>query len=326
MMNTRSRQSRSRRLARANGGAPAGKAGPSSGVVSGSPDPAGSLIKTEAAPPPVTIGAVHDAVAENSRVMMEQTRAPERSTAMARGNHHGHSPSSSSYSDTRSDPSSRYSHADLELDGPEMLKHSDSYRVRADWMFSFKLVFEAAPRRYKHQIMRVHYALSKLDPFLSEEFENYASTRPAEDGVRPTSSWRVFSLWFDTEVCDPVNLRLEASREYCNARQDPDQSPWAFAAKLETCEQRMAPLPDPFRADFFRYRLLPRLQEKLVRFENHGTLSRDVLVSKAQMLWDMEERNARNSNPDIDLSARASRNRRYARGRRRSRARRLGFA
>ncbi|CAK7274086.1 hypothetical protein SEPCBS57363_005980 [Sporothrix epigloea] len=127
--------------------------------------------------------------------------------------------------------------------------------------------------------------MDKMEPDLAQDFETYANTLLAEDGEVPRLSWRNFTHWFDNVASDKTEVRFAATRDFGNSYQAADQSPRVFAGELAFYERLMSPLPDDYRADSFRCRLVQWLKDELYRVENVNLLSRDALVNKAEAIW-----------------------------------------
>ncbi|CAK7265214.1 hypothetical protein SEPCBS57363_001467 [Sporothrix epigloea] len=282
------------------------------------------MAGAEAVVSPAIADAIEGAIQRSQRAMMEQLRAIFLSAVSVQEARRDQSPGLPSFPGSSSP---LHMHPDraagtptgwgdqplpnLKLEGPKRLKRSDDYRIRDQWLGAVERVLEAAPIKFNTPMTKVFYALDRLEPDLVQDFTEYAETLPEQDGEMPYHSWKVFRKWFDTAGDDSGDSRFLAMQRLDNLHQAADQCPRDFAGVLAAHERKFSPLPDAFRADLFRVRLVRWLQDELRYVANVSLLSRSALVTKAQAIWDSKgllgQRRQRDASPGPSTARRIKR-------------------
>lgn len=168
--------------------------------------------------------------------------------------------------------------------------HGKSRREHRDWVRDANVAFENAPDYFPDDYGKIVWAMQFLQGDPKEQWHNEREKEPEK-----ARSWSYFETFLLDKVQDPINRQLDVNQSYTDARQRTSQTASQFEAYFSSLEAQLPPSDEPQRVAALMTRLLPELQDAIVR-AGEVPKTRNGVISAATRIENTEKRaNARST-------------------------------
>ncbi|KAK7207725.1 hypothetical protein BZA70DRAFT_308542 [Myxozyma melibiosi] len=175
-----------------------------------------------------------------------------------------------------------------EAENIPMYRQYFTYEQRSKWMKDLLRLFELSPYRYSVDQRKIAKALSCMEPSFNTRWEQHLKRRKEQNLPVDENSWPSFYEWVVSLMPESGDVYQATFDRWLAASQD-GRSPVELAFYIASLEDRLGELPEYFRSAAFIRAIDPKLRMKLATNGLFCDTPRDILVERAQGIWEAQQ-------------------------------------
>jgi DNA repair exonuclease SbcCD ATPase subunit len=188
------------------------------------------------------------------------------------------------------DPSGRGQ--DIKLENIPTFTLNSSLQQRQEWLLDLQQQFEGDRRRFHDDRTQILGALSYMDTTCRQRWYRHVDEKALTLQRNPKEDWPYFQDWTLTLIKNAASLESEVMSQLEKARQQRDEDPREFHARLDTLERHFPRIAEKERALSFFAKLLYDLQDEVRRHIIKLPETREEMIDIAYHFWDLQRSEA----------------------------------